>query len=204
MTPLQALYSVPPPSINYQYSKTKDSAVNNLLQERSATQLLLKDNLTKAQERMKWYADKKRTDREFVVADKVFLKLQPYRQQSLAARRKHKLSAKYYGPYRIIARVGQVAYKLDLPQGAKLHNVFHVSRLKKKIGKTKLVQVDLPGIDEHGSQNPQPIAILDRRLIKRHNKPATMVLVKWKNGTNEEATWELRESIMNKFPNLNP
>ncbi|XP_074336747.1 uncharacterized protein LOC141673918 [Apium graveolens] len=191
MTLFQALYSKPPPSNHYQYNKMKDHAVNNLLEERAATQLLLKDNLSKDQERMKCYANKKSTDREFNVNDEVFLKLQPYRHQSLATRRNHKLSAKYYGPYHITEWIGRIAYKLTLPPGAKLHNVFHVSQLKKKIGNHKLVQVDLRGINDQGSLNPQPIAILDRRFIKRHNKPATMVIFKWENGTDEEATWKL-------------
>lgn len=83
MSPYQALYAQPPPSVNYQYVRTKDTSVNDMMQRRWSTQQLVKENLIKAQERMKWYADKGRTDREFSVGDEVFLKLQPYRQHSL-------------------------------------------------------------------------------------------------------------------------
>lgn len=60
----------------------------------------------------------------------VYLKLQPYTQNSLATRESPKLSAKYYGPYKILDKVGSVAYCLQLPDGALIHLVFHVSQLK--------------------------------------------------------------------------
>ena len=63
---------------------------------------------------MKYYADKKRSEREFQVGDEVYLKLQPYRQSSLALRKNLKLSSRYYGPYPVISKVGTVAYKLQL------------------------------------------------------------------------------------------
>lgn len=204
MSPFQALYSTPPPSINYHYSKTNDPAVNEYLHDRFATQQLLKDNLVKAQERMKWYYDKKRTEREFAVGDEVYLKLQPYRQQSLQERKNHKLSAKYYGPYTVTKRIGTVAYQLALPVSSKIHNVFHVSQLKKKLGTKKVVQTSLPTVEDTGIINPQPLQILDRRLVKKGNKPATKVLIQWENGTAEEATWEWWEQIAAKFPEFHP
>lgn len=64
---------------------------------------------------MKFQADKRRTEREFVVEDWVYLRLQPYRQQSLVVGRNFKLSPRFFGPFQITKRVGQIAYKLDLP-----------------------------------------------------------------------------------------
>ncbi|KAL8108559.1 hypothetical protein AgCh_024869 [Apium graveolens] len=189
MSPFQALHSTRPPSINFSLHRTNDAEVNEFLKDREATQQLIKDNLIKAQERMKWYSDKKRTDRSFIVNDLVYLKLQPYRQQSVNERRNHKLSAKFYGPFTVIEKIGQVAYKLDLPY-ARIHNIFHVSQLKKKIESNKDIQIALPTVADTGSMDPQPIVVLERKLIKKGNNPVVMVLVQWENGTCQKATWE--------------
>ncbi|WOH00636.1 hypothetical protein DCAR_0520007 [Daucus carota subsp. sativus] len=106
-------------------------------------------------------------------------------------RKNQKLSARYYGPYRVTKRVGNVAYQIELPDASKVHNVFHVSQLKKRIGKGKVVQTELPGVDEQGELQAEPVAILDRRLVKKGNSPATMVLEFW-------------ESIHKKFPKFDP
>lgn len=78
----------------------------------------------------------------------VYLRLQSYRQTSVALRHKLKLSAKFYGPFQIVRRVGSVAYKLQLPAGSSMHPVFHVSMLKKKLGNRVTPILDLPATQE--------------------------------------------------------
>jgi len=79
---------------------------------------------------MKKQANKNRRHMEFVVGDLVLVKLQPYRQHSLALRNNHKLTMRYFGLFEIIDRIGTVAYKLKLPPIAVIHPMFHVLGLK--------------------------------------------------------------------------
>lgn len=93
----------------------------------------------------------------------VYLRLQPYRQSSLKKNEAEKLKPRFYGPYRVICRVGEVAYDIELSEGSRVHNVFHVSRLKKAIGQRVVPSVDLPPLDEERKLVLFPEAILDTR-----------------------------------------
>lgn len=88
---------------------------------------LVQQHLQQAQQQMKSLADKNRTERTFAVGDMVFLKLQPYIQTSLAPRANQKIAFKFFGPFKVLQRVGEVPYKLELPLEASIHPVFHVS-----------------------------------------------------------------------------
>ena len=81
----------------------------------------------------KVYAYKHWIDRVLQVEDLVYLMLQPYRQSSLKKKGFEKIQPRFYGPYKILRKVGEVAYKLELLAESKIHNVFHVSYLKKEI-----------------------------------------------------------------------
>jgi len=90
-------------------------AIDRSLIARENSIKMLKFHLKKAQDRMKQQVDKHRTDRTLTLGDFVYVKLQPYRQQSVVHRSSNKLSAKFFGPFPIIAKIGAVAYILHFP-----------------------------------------------------------------------------------------
>ncbi|KAL4304486.1 hypothetical protein GQ457_10G025610 [Hibiscus cannabinus] len=110
-------------------SSANDRVVREL-HDRDAILRELKHNLVRAQTRMMDQADKHRREVELEEGSWAFVRLQPYRQLSLRLRRHQKLSPRFFGPYRILQRVGPVAYKLDLPASTRIHPVFHVSQLR--------------------------------------------------------------------------
>ena len=100
---------------------------------------------------MKQQVDKHCNEWTFNEGDWVFLRLQPYNKMSLKKTNKdNKLSPKYYGPYKLLLKIGSMAYKLELPAYSRVHPVFRVSCLKKVIGDKIPVQVRLPEFDEEG------------------------------------------------------
>lgn len=126
---------------------------------------LLQQQLKHAQDRMKRQADKHRTDREFQVRDLVFLRLQPFNQTSVAQRPYQKLAFCYYGPYKVEARIGKVAYKLQLSESSKIHPVVHVSQLKKAVGADTRTEAPLPPANEILQAVQVPLHTLDSHQV---------------------------------------
>jgi hypothetical protein len=125
----------------------------------------LKANLVMAQNHMKQQADQGPYERQFAEGDQVFLRLQPYKKNSLKVDHCKRLEPKFYGPYTVLKNVGQVAYQLALPIHSKLH---HVSCLKKVIGTKCQTQRNLPELDEEGSIWLQPRVFLDQCEHRLH------------------------------------
>jgi len=204
ITPYEVVYGQPPSlHIPYVAGDSVVEAVDRSLKAREECIEMLKFHLNRAQQRMKLQADSHMMDRQFAVGDWVYVKLQPYRQHSVALRLNQKLSPKFFGPFAVIARVGFVAYRLQLPPQAKIHPVFHVSLLKKHLGSPPAAPGVVPDIDDLGLLAAEPIAILARRLGKKGNRAVVYLLIQWSNRPKEEATWELYSDIEAKFPQFN-
>lgn len=109
----------------------KSTDLDEWLHEHADMMKLIQQNLLCVQQHMKMQADKHRQEREFLVGDWVYLKLQPYAQHSVIRRSNHKPLYKYFGPYLVLRKMGKVAYKLQLPVTSQIHPVVHVSQLKK-------------------------------------------------------------------------
>lgn len=161
---------------------------------------LLQQQLLRAQARMCKQADKHRVERVFQVGDSVYLKLQPYVQTSIARRSTQKLAFKFFGPYTILKRVGAVAYKLDLPAGSQIHDVVHVSQLKRHL--PPQTEVSDANLILQGDENQvvQPLQILASRSIQRGGVTIPQVHVAWDADTPPSATWEDAFALQQRFP----
>ncbi|XP_026395971.1 uncharacterized protein LOC113290596 [Papaver somniferum] len=189
MAPFEALYSLPPPTVaSYFPGSTVVHAVDTSLRSRDRTLQILKMHLQAAQARMKSYADARRTERSFEINDLVYLRLQPYRQTTTANQAYSKLFPRFYGPFRVEEKIGLVSYKLRMPPTSRMHPVFHVSALKLKLGAHDTVESHLPTTLDQFEWEPEKI--LDRGMFKQRNVAVTRWLIKWKNRSVEEATWE--------------
>lgn len=157
----------------------------------------VQQHLLRMQQRMKVQADKRRSERSFAVSDEVFLRLQPYIQTSIARRKNHKLSFKFFGPFKVLERVGQVAYRLALPESSRVHPVFHVSQLKPCIKPGQQVSTHLPPPD---AAFHFPFRVLQSRVRHNGRRTIAQVLVQWSGMPEEAATWEDRETVKQLFP----
>ena len=118
--------------------------------------------------------------------------------------KKGKLSPRFIGPFEILERIGKVAYRLALsPDLASVHNVFHVSMLKKYISDPSHILSQEPiEVREDLSYEEKPIKIMDRREKILRNKVIPLVKVLWKNHKIEEATWEREDDMRAQYPEL--
>jgi hypothetical protein len=91
---------------------------------------------------------------------------------------------------------------LDLPVEAKIHPVFHVSYLKKKLGSHVSPLLVLPPVDANGELRPEPEAVLNRKMRKVANRAVTEVLIHWWGTTKENSTWELLYDLQRDYPHL--
>ena len=138
---------------------------------------LIKERLKTTQSRQKSYVDNLRRDLEFEVGDHVFLKVSPMKSV-IRFGKKGKLSPRFVGPFEILERVGTLAYKLALPPSlSKIHNVFHVSTLRKYVfDPSHIVKLEPIHISEDLTYEEVPIQIVD--VMDKVLRRAVVKLVK--------------------------
>ncbi|KAK6160435.1 hypothetical protein DH2020_003816 [Rehmannia glutinosa] len=176
----------------------------DLVREAMEKVKLIKERIRTTRSRQKSYADKRRKDLEFEVGDEVFLRLSP-RKGLINPKKGGKLSPRYVGPYKILQRIGKLAYRLELPAPyAGMHDVFHVSRLKKyQPDPEHIITRDTPPLMENLSYTERPIRIIDQQVRQLRKREIPMVKVVWQNhNRDEDATWEMEEDMRNQYPEL--
>jgi hypothetical protein len=163
---------------------------------------MIRENLRVAPSRQKSYADTRRRELIFKVGDYVYLKVSPMKSVK-RFNMKGKLALRYIGPFRILERRGEVAYQLELHESLSgVHDVFHVSQLKKclHVPKEQIPLEEL--VKEDLTYEEYPIRILETAERVTRSRVIKMCKVQWNRYSEEEATWEREEDLRKAYPQL--
>jgi hypothetical protein len=174
-----------------------------IVRETTKTVKMIRDKMKISQSRQKSYHDKRRKDLEFQEGDHVFLRVTPTTGVGRALKAK-KLTPRFIGPYQITSRVGKVAYRVALPPNlSNLHDVFHVSQLRKYIpDPSHVIQMDDIQVRDNLTVETMPLRIEGRETKSLRGKEIDLVKVVWIGAVGESTTWELENRMRDSYPEL--
>ncbi|GJT50065.1 putative reverse transcriptase domain-containing protein [Tanacetum coccineum] len=176
---------------------------SELVREFTEKIVQIKNRLLTARSRQKSYADLKRRLTEFEVGDKVMLKVSPWKGVIRFGKR-GKLSPRFVGPFKVIERIGPVAYKLELlDKLCGIHNTFHVSNLKRCfVNDDVVIPLDEVQLDNKLHFVEEPVEIMDREVKRLKQSRIPIVKVRWNSRRGPEFTWEREDFFRSKYPHL--
>ncbi|GJT60282.1 putative reverse transcriptase domain-containing protein [Tanacetum coccineum] len=187
------------------WSEVGDSQLTGpeMIRETTEKIVQIKNRLLTARSRQKSYADVRRKPMEFQVGDMVMLKVSPWKGVIRFGKR-GKLSPRYIGPFKIIERIGPVAYKLELPDKLRgIHNTFHVSNLKKCLADENLViPLEEIQLDDKLHFIEEPVEIMDRKVKQLKQSRIPIIKVRWNSRRGPEYTWERECFFKRNYPHL--
>ena len=156
-----------------------------------------------ATDRQKSYAGMKTKDIRYEISENLFLKVFPWKKV-MRFGKNGKFSPRFIGPYKVIEKVGPVAYRLALPLDLeKIHNVFHVSMLRRyQLDPSHVVSLEIIQLRPDLTYDKEPVEILAREVKELLNKNISLVKVLWRNQKTEEATWESEETMRQQYLQL--
>ncbi|GKD22868.1 putative reverse transcriptase domain-containing protein [Tanacetum coccineum] len=156
----------------------------------------IKNRLLTARSRQRSYADKRLKQLEFEVGDMVLLKVSPWKG-AIRFGKRGKLSPRYIGPFKILARIGPVAYALEMPKELKgIHSTFHVSNLKKCLAEGDVVvPMDEIQLDDKLHMIEGPVEVVDREVERLKQSQIPIVKVRWNSQRGPAFTWECKDQI---------
>ncbi|GJT35763.1 putative reverse transcriptase domain-containing protein [Tanacetum coccineum] len=174
-----------------------------LVHETTEKIVQIKHRMQAARDRQKSYTDVRRKPLEFQVGDRVMLKVSPWKGV-VHFGKQGKLNPRYIGPFKVLAKVGTVAYRLELPQQlSRVHSTFHVSNLKKCLSDEPLaVPLDEIHIDDKLHFVEEPVEILEREIKKLRRSRIPIIKVRWNSKRGPEFTWEREDQFREKYPHL--
>jgi hypothetical protein len=197
-TPFEVVYGRPPPALfPVLPDVTRVVAVDRQLRDQDIFLAEVRDRLLQAQGVMKLVHDKQHRHLEFEVGEWAWLRLNQRDVVSIHDGHLSKLAPKYFGAYQVIEQLGSVAYWLQLPPKAWIHNVFHVAFLKKFEGTTPAIIPPLPQIVRSRT-------VLVPQVVVRAKPTGNSweLLVKWANLSSAEATWEQLDTFKDVYPDF--
>ena len=164
---------------------------------------MIRDRFRAAQSRQKSYYDIKRKALELEIGDKIFLQVAPMKAV-MRFGKKGELSPRFVGPFEVLEKVGEFAYRIALPPALSgIHNVFHESMLRKYIpDPSHVLSYEPLQIRDDLSYEEVPVEILDRKEQVLHNRTISWVKVHWKNHSVKEASLEHEDDMLSRYPSL--
>ncbi|GJZ22943.1 hypothetical protein Tco_0559982 [Tanacetum coccineum] len=174
-----------------------------IIHETTEKILKIKSRIQAARDRQKSYANIRRKPMVFQVGDKVMLKVSPWKGVVRFGKR-GKLNPRYVGPFKVIERVGTVAYKLELPQQlSRVHNTFHVSNLKKCLfDESLIIPLEELRVDDKLHFVEEPVEVMDREIKQLKRSRIPIIKVRWNSKRGPEFTWEREDQFKQKYPHL--
>jgi hypothetical protein len=164
---------------------------------------IIRDRLKTAQSRQKSYYDRHHKYVSYEIGEQAYLHVTPLKGVHRFGI-KGKLAPRYVGPFRVLAKRGELAYQLELPSTfPEVHDVFHVSQLKCCF-KDPIRGVDHETLDLQGdlTYREYPICILDEAERKTRNRAIKFLKVQWSHHSEQEATWEREDRLRSEYPSF--
>ncbi|GKE64622.1 hypothetical protein Tco_1518783 [Tanacetum coccineum] len=180
-------------------SETLSSPIQNLSTRQPRRLFKSKKRIQAARDCQKSYTNVRRKPLEFQVGDRVMLKLSPWKGVIRFGKRR-KLNPSYIGPFKVLAKVETVAYRLELPQQLRrVHSTFYISNLKKCLSDEPLaISLDEIHIDDKLHFVEKPVEIMDHEVKRLKQSRILIIKVRWNSRRGPEFTWEREDQFKKK------